>query len=194
MFFNVIEHANAAKNRLITRTWYKFYFSKIGSRTVLKQPARIEKPKNIYLGSNVVIDTNSWLVGINDDSKIIVEDNTTIGRFFHCVSLNEVLINKDVLIAERVFISDCNHEYQDITVPVMNQGLYSTKKVSVGQGTWIGEGACVLGVSIGQNSIIAANAVVTKDVGDYCVVAGIPARVLKKYNFDKRKWEQIHEQ
>ena len=58
----------------------------------------------------------------------------------------------------------------------------------IGDGVWLGENACVIGVSIGKNSVVGANAVVTKDVPDYCVVAGAPAYIIKRYNFEKKEW------
>lgn len=54
---------------------------------------------------------------------------------------------------------------------------------------WIGEGVCIIGAKIGKNVVVGANAVVTKDIPDYCVVVGQPARIIKRYNLQKQIWE-----
>ena len=71
----------------------------------------------------------------------------------------------------------------------MSQPL-SAKNVYIGNGCWIGEQVCILsGVSIGEKCIIGAGSVVTKSIPDYCIAAGNPAKVLKKYNFETKRWE-----
>lgn len=115
--------------------------------------------KNIELGKNVTIRPGTQLhASVN--AKIIVEDN--------------------VLIAPNVFITTNNHNYLDSTVPIIMQGSKSSG-VYIKKGAWICVGAIVLkGVTIGENSVVAAGAVVTKDVPDRTVVAGVPAKVIKK--------------
>jgi acetyltransferase-like isoleucine patch superfamily enzyme len=61
----------------------------------------------------------------------------------------------------------------------------------IGEGSWLGENVCVIGASIGKHCVIGANSVVTKDIPDYSVAVGIPAKVIKKYNFNKCEWEKI---
>lgn len=58
----------------------------------------------------------------------------------------------------------------------------------IGEGSWIGENVCVIGASVGRHCVIGANAVVTKDIPDYSVAVGAPARVIKKYNFNRGAW------
>ena len=64
-------------------------------------------------------------------------------------------------------------------------------EVTIGEDSWIGENVCICGASIGKHCVIGANSVVTKDIPDYCVAAGIPAKVIKKYNFEKNSWDRI---
>lgn len=62
----------------------------------------------------------------------------------------------------------------------------------IGDGSWLGKNVVVIGnVSIGKNCVIAANSVVTKDVPDYSIAAGIPARVIKRYDFDRKEWVKL---
>ena len=81
-----------------------------------------------------------------------------------------------------MYITDCDHEYRDINVPVIDQGIAQRgQMVSIGEGSYIGINAVIVGnVKIGKHCVIGANSVVTKDVPDYCVAVGSPARVIKK--------------
>lgn len=81
-----------------------------------------------------------------------------------------------------MYITDCDHEYRDINVPVIDQGIVRRgQMVSIGEGSYIGINAVIVGnVKIGKHCVIGANSVVTKDVPDYCVAVGSPARVIKK--------------
>tara|TARA_B100000965_G_C19588338_1_gene756848 strand:+ start:2109 stop:2657 length:549 start_codon:yes stop_codon:yes gene_type:complete len=92
----------------------------------------------------------------------------------------KISIGKDVMIAPHVSIRDTDHTFLDRTIPMNQQGFVS-QEVIIEDDVWIGQGAVVLkGVIIGKGAIIAANAVVTKDVPSYCIVGGIPARVIRK--------------
>ena len=71
----------------------------------------------------------------------------------------------------------------------MHQKL-SAKCVTIGDGCWIGEKVQIMpGASVGKKCIIAAGAIVTKDIPDYSIAAGVPARVIKSYNFNTHRWE-----
>ena len=91
----------------------------------------------------------------------------------------EVVIENDVLLADKVFISDCNHEYKDLDTPIQNQGIRFVKPVRIGEGSWVGDNVCVCGASIGKHCVIGANSVVTNDIPDYSVAVGNPAKVIK---------------
>lgn len=97
-----------------------------------------------------------------------------------------------MLFAGYVHITDHSHGYEDITQPILKQKLISKGPVIIEDDCWIGFGSEILsGVHIGKHSIIAAHAVVTKNVPAYSIVAGNPARIVKKYNFETKKWEKI---
>lgn len=87
-----------------------------------------------------------------------------------------------------------NHEYRNIKLPVSKQGIMSQmdSKVIIGEGSWLGTNVVVVGkVRIGKHCVIGANSVVTKDIPDYSVAAGIPAKVIKKYDFEKEEWVRV---
>ena len=81
------------------------------------------------------------------------------------------------------------HGYEDICTPIIKQPIVQKGEVEIGEGSWIGEGVCIIGAKIGKNVVIGANAVVTKDIPDYCVAVGLPARIIKRYNLEKQIWE-----
>ena len=95
---------------------------------------------------------------------------------------NSLVIGEKVLLSPNVYITDCDHEYRNVEVPVIDQGVVQRgQKVSIGEGTYIGINAVIVGdVRIGKHCVIGANSVVTKDVPDYCVAVGSPAKVIKR--------------
>lgn len=104
----------------------------------------------------------------------------------------EVIFEEYVLTAPNVHITDRDHCFDDVSVPIMQQSTRSKGPVIIGNGSWIGYGVQIMsGITIGRNCIVAAGAVVTKDIPDFCVAGGNPARVLKQYNFDLQQWERV---
>lgn len=95
---------------------------------------------------------------------------------------NSLNIGEKVLLSPNVYITDCDHEYRDIEVSVIDQGIVQEgQTVTIGDGSYIGINAVIVGnVRIGKHCVIGANSIVTKDVPDYCVAVGSPARVIKK--------------
>jgi acetyltransferase-like isoleucine patch superfamily enzyme len=121
--------------------------------------------------------------------SLIIGDDVTIGSEF-CVScIDSVRIGNKVLMADRVFIGDCYHDFRDVTVPIIDQPMRATGPVVIEDGAFIGINAVILpGVTIGRNAVVGASAVVTKDVPSYTVVAGNPARVIRRYDDESATW------
>lgn len=90
-------------------------------------------------------------------------------------------IGEKVLLSPNIYITDCDHEYRNIDIPVIDQGIVQKgQAVSIGDGSYIGINTVIVGnVKIGKHCVIGANSVVTKDVHDYCVAVGSPAKVIK---------------
>ncbi|EOX4283946.1 DapH/DapD/GlmU-related protein [Vibrio cholerae] len=116
---------------------------------------------------------------------------TVIGRFAHIVSIDNVTIGERVLIADSVYISDNLHSFDDIEKSVIDQPVSSIGNVKIGDNVWIGEGVSIVGASIGRNSVVGANSVVTRDIPEYSVAVGSPARVIKQYNLETNRWEKV---
>ncbi|MCB2357872.1 DapH/DapD/GlmU-related protein [Clostridium estertheticum] len=135
----------------------------------------------------------------NDNSKkLIIGKNCKIGDNVHIVANEKVIIGDNCLMASKIFISDTSHgEYSNATndsspdVPPDERILYM-KQVSIGDNVWIGENVCILlGVNIGKGCIIAANSVVNRDVPNNCIAAGLPAKIVKRYNHQTGEWRKI---
>ncbi|MBP6047350.1 MAG: acyltransferase [Ferruginibacter sp.] len=180
---------------LFTFPRYKLLFAHIGNSSRLKNP-KVDGFKNISIGSGVFIEQGTWLAALplvqSINCKLIVSDGTYIGRFGHIYATAGIEIGEKVLIADKVYISDNLHSFENIQLPVLNQPVKQLKQVKIGAGAWIGENACIIGASIGKNSVVGANAVVTKDIPDFCVATGIPAIIIKKYNFETKQWHKTN--
>ncbi|SHH46997.1 DapH/DapD/GlmU-related protein [Clostridium grantii] len=132
----------------------------------------------------------------NDNSKkLFIGKNCKLGDNVHIVANEKVIIGDNCLMASKIFISDTNHgNYSNKTidsspdVPPDDRLLYM-RPVVIGNNVWIGENACILlGVTIGNGCIIGANSVVNRDVMDNCIVAGSPAKVIKKWDNKNKVW------
>ncbi len=90
---------------------------------------------------------------------------------------------------DRVFISDTDHESEGVETPTINQPMTTGLAVKIDDDCWIGINACILkNVTIGKHSVIKAGSVITENIPPYSVVCGNPARIVKKYNLEKRVW------
>jgi acetyltransferase-like isoleucine patch superfamily enzyme len=135
----------------------------------------------LKLGRNTRIDKDVWVKGY---AKVLIGDNVVIGRGTVIECNTGIQIGDNVLIAENVAIRDTDHRFSDIHTPIRSQGII-TAKVMIGNDVWIGYGAVITkGIIIGEGSVIGANSVVTKDVPPYMVVAGSPARIIRKRGSD----------
>lgn len=149
---------------------------------------------NVIIGNNVGISTNTTFLALLPDSKIIIRDNVNIFHHFQINSAKYVEIKSNVIIAPYVFLCDHNHKFEDVTRPIKGQGIdmKPDTHIIIEEGSWLGTKVTVVGkVHIGRNCVIGANSVVTKDIPDYSIAAGIPAKIIKRYNFSTNTWEKV---
>ena len=188
------------KNTLLRRREYlpsfKKRFASFGEGSVIHYPSLITEHENISIGKNTTILGNSRIQIYNaltgKEAKIAIGSNCYLCFHLTILAGGSINIGDDVLIASNVLITSENHGMNpESKIPYMNQPL-ECKDVSIGDGTWVGEKVSILpGVSIGKKCVIATNAVVTKTIPDYSMAAGIPAKVIKRWNFEKHKWEKV---
>lgn len=169
--------------------WFNSYaFGAFGKHNYLFD-LELLNPQNIFLGSNLWISKTR--LASSKGGKLIIGNHVAIGRFSQIyAALQSIIIEDGVLMAENTFISDNTHTFTDITTPVRDQDIKPLGNVVIGSGTWIGRNVVVNGCKIGRNCIIGAYTFLKKDIPDYCVVVGNPARIVKRYNPQSGQWEK----
>lgn len=172
--------------------YYKSILGKMGEKTSIPFSTKLEVPRNIYLGNRISIGRMSWLAANpltgNINCMLSIGDGTYIGNFSHIYCTSSINIGENVLIADKVYISDNLHEYSDVNLSIIEQPIRQINEVNIGDGAWLGENVCVIGASVGIHSIIGSNSVVTKSIPDYCVAVGSPAKIIKRYSFEHNAW------
>jgi acetyltransferase-like isoleucine patch superfamily enzyme len=189
----MLKKINGVFYYLFRYPFYKLILGGIGKGAKLIKPT-LTGGKRIFIGSNVYVNTGAWLACApltgHTDCKIIIGEGTYIGRFSHIYATLKIEIGSKVLMADKVYIADNQHRYEDIKLPVISQPIKQTQAVVIADGAWLGENVCIIGASIGKNSVVAANSVVTRNIPDYCMAAGAPAVIIKRYNREKGQWEK----
>ncbi len=148
-----------------------------GRESKIYWSVRMDTPpyRKFSLGTKSVIE--SYCCINNAVGDVLIGNHTRIG--IHNTIIGPVTIGNHVNLAQGITVTALNHNFIDTTLRIDEQGI-STNPVVIGDDVWIGANAVILpGVTIGRHVVIAAGAVVTKDVPDNCVVGGIPAKVLK---------------
>jgi len=111
-----------------------------------------------------------------------IGDGVVSSGFLQVFVQQNVDIGDNVMFASNVFINDAAHGYVTANTPYKHQPLFRVAPVRIGQGCWIGQNVVILpGVTIGELSIVGANSVVTHDVPARCIVAGAPARIIRRW-------------
>ena len=162
-----------------------------GEFIVVGRGVKIDHQECVSLGDRVHINDYCWLSIVYEKSesgqlmphhrpKITIGSGTYIGRFSTLACINHLSIGCNVLISDRVFIGDSTHGFLTTEHPIKDQDLFSPGPVIIGDGSWIGIGVSILpNVKIGRNCVIGANSVVTKDIPDFCIAVGNPAKVIR---------------
>src|SRR5207249_7993585 len=125
------------------------------------------------------------------EGEVVIGNKTVLGEDCTISAYQHVSIGEQCIVADRVMLIDFDHNVSEVERPIRVQGIYK-RDVRVGSNVWIGYGAQILrGVTVGDNAIVAAGAVVTKDVPGSAVVAGVPARVIRMRETPKTlRWDQ----
>jgi acetyltransferase-like isoleucine patch superfamily enzyme len=151
---------------------------------------------DIAISDNVYLAPHVWLNVVPGPSgpepKIVLGKRCGIGRRSMISAKNQIVLEEDVLFAPGVLIMDHNHEFSDVSQPITVQGVTPGGKIRIEKNCWLGYGAVVLcgsgQVTIGRNSVIGANCVVTRSVPPYSIMAGNPAKLIKMYDPESKKW------
>jgi len=173
---------------LLYSYWIAPKFYRFGSNSKVYTGLYLVNGKKIEIGNNSIIGRNSFVTAIesieyNRKIKIEIGNNCIIGPDTHITSVNYIKIGNGILTGKSVLITDNAHGGPEDSGDVMpnERSIYSKGPVIVEDNVWIGEKAAIMpGVTIGFGAIIGANSVVTKDVEPYTVVAGVPAKFIKR--------------
>lgn len=166
--------------------------SGIHKSCIVKGKEHIEIGKDCNFGPNCIFTAYDYHFGQQIQSRLIFGDHVRITAGCRITCVSKIELGNDVLIGPDVMIIDHNHGMNPSI-----KGGYSPQPLSIGRvkiddGVWIGQRVIILpDVTIGKHSIIGAGSVVTKDVPEYCIAVGNPAKVIKMYNFVTQKWERI---
>ncbi|MCW3787477.1 acyltransferase [Plebeiibacterium sediminum] len=182
----VLMPKNQARPRTLIKKIIHPFILKKGKNSRIQPNTRMDILPNFkfYLGDNSTIE--DFCTINNGVGKIYIGNDTRIG--IGSVLIGPVHIGNNIRLAQNVVISALNHNYEDVSLPISNQGVV-TKEVYIGDETWIGANTVILpGVFIGKHCVVAAGSVVTKSVPSYTVVAGNPAKIIKKYQANTNKW------
>ncbi len=145
-------------------------------------------PQAIHIGAGTLIGPHTVLAaGIMPDQAGLGRDvvrlgeRCVIGRGCGIVGHNRIVIGNDVWTGNHVFITDANHGYEDLGIPIGSQ-FGAESSVRIGAGSWLGHGVIVLpGSNIGEHVVVGAGSVVTGELPDRCVAVGVPARVVRRF-------------
>lgn len=179
-------------NLLCSLVYTKVFHSRA---KLIRLPVSVRGSKYISFGDNFVSGRYCRLDALGKNAnQIVFGNNCQINDSVHIASVGAIQIGHDVMIAGRVFITDHQHgHYKGAIQTSSSEKVIERELVSlpviIGNNVWIGEGACILpGVSVGDNSIIGANAVVTKNIPNNVIVCGNPAKAIKIYDEKSGEW------
>lgn len=198
MYYELVAKLNYHITKIHTQCWKKLFWGHIGEKSVIYSPSKIVNPLNISIGHHVIIEPNSTLYcvgayqGVNHQGKISIGNNVYINYGFNATAAHHIIIEDGVLCAFNVSLFDFDHGYEDVVRNINLSKLMVKGPIVIGEQSWIGMNVAILGcVKIGKHCIIGANSVVTKDIPDYCVAAGSPARIIKRYNQRTKIWGKV---
>ncbi|WP_321331137.1 acyltransferase [uncultured Bacteroides sp.] len=185
---NFIMHPVKAKPRWWIHLFYFIYLKRSKGSVIYRSVRKDLPPFNRFaLGCYSVVEDFCCLNNAVGD--IIIGDYTRIG--LRNTIIGPVTIGNYVNLAQNITVSGLNHNYQNVDMRIDEQGV-TTLPITIEDDVWIGANAIILpGVTLGRHCVVSAGSVVSRSMPSYSVCAGIPARVIKQYNFENKKWEKV---
>lgn len=185
---DLMVHPVRTRPRLWLRLVMRFYTKRGRGSVICRRVRKDIVPFNLFsLGRKSVIEDFSIINNMVGDVIVGNESRVGIGN----VVIGPVTIGNNVIIAQGVVLSGLDHNYKDTTLTISNQGV-STSLIKVEDDVWIGANVLITkGITIGAHSIVAGGSVVTKDVPPQTIVAGNPAKAVKKFDSTTGTWVKI---
>lgn len=165
--------------------------TKIGLPSYVGKPTYINQLSKLKIGKRVRVYPGLRAEAFGKNGVIEIGNNVSIGQNLHIIANEDPLVIEDnVVISGNVFITNCDHEYQQIDAFLYEQPL-RTKQTRIGEYSFIGYGAVIqAGTILGKQCIVGSNSVVRGQFPDYSVIAGSPAKIIKRYNPESKCWEK----
>lgn len=185
--------------KLVTLGYWQRQFGALGGGSIIFAPILVTEPQRMFIGSKVCIRDGARLEivrspGADWDPELRIGDDVNIEQGVHIICQASIVIESHVSITPYCAIVDTYHPFDrpDI-MPKIGVRLPDRKTyVRIGQGSFIGTHSVILpDVSIGRGCVIGAGSVVSSDIPDYCVAAGSPARVIKRYDPARGEWASV---
>jgi acetyltransferase-like isoleucine patch superfamily enzyme len=168
---------------------------RIGIDSYIQLPRKISGTSCIEIGDRTNIHPNSWISAITKYGEfkfspmISIGSDVYIGHNVCITSMSSIFIADECVLSEHVYITDLFHGLNPNSGLIMEQKLNSKGGVKIGKSSFIGYRACIMpGVTLGKHCVVGANSVVTQSFPDYSMVAGCPAKIIKKYCFEQQNW------
>jgi lipopolysaccharide O-acetyltransferase len=179
---------------LLTKIFYK-------NSRLIRFPFDIRNKSSINLGKGLTTGVGCRIEALPLNKEIVLQfgSNIQMNDYVHITAMKSITIGNNVLLASKIYISDCSHgsysgnenDSNPTTIPI-DRKLFA-KPVVIEDNVWIGEFVSVLpGVTIGKGTIVGANSVVSRSLPEYVIAVGIPAIPIKKYNFQHSRWEKLN--
>jgi acetyltransferase-like isoleucine patch superfamily enzyme len=174
-------------------------FASMGSNLQIHPSAILSRrvAPGMKIGNSVIIRNHAWintfdLLGGQDDVKIVIGDRCVINAQCVISAKNNIHLEPHVMVSACALIMDHNHAYEDLALPIQDQGLTSGGTIRIEEGCWIGHGAAIVAgqgeLVLGRNSVVAANALVTRSFPANSVIVGNPARLARQFDPAKGTW------
>lgn len=169
---------------------FKVIFGQFGWLSYIGAPTFLLRPRRICVGKRVRIFPG-LRAECHGDGCIIIGNNVAIGQGFHVTAMGRLSIGCGTLITGYVSVTDIEHEYATIDVPVLDQAS-TWKETRIGRNCFLGMGARIqAGTVLGEGCIVGANAVVRGEFPPYSVIVGAPGRVVKQYSPESGTWQRV---
>lgn len=180
----------------------KIHFYSIEDKIMLEKFAEVELGENIQIigvrsteiGPGSCIGDNVWINDCirDDESRVKIGDYVLIGRQSIISSAGRLEIGDYSVLAPRVYVSNADHNYINVNIPILEQGVTTGKKLIIEENCWLGVNSVISGnLTIHRGSVVGANSFVNKDVPPFSVVVGNPSKIVKMYNPKSDFWESI---